>query len=115
MKYLLPIFFLLIIYINFSQTGNLLFKRFSEVIINISFIYTDGFSELQDSFQYRIFRSLLGVPDTFFGLLFGSGGIQTALITLKSGKVSSDHIEYTNWLWQYGLLTLLFSFYILLV
>ena len=108
LKYFLFFSLSLIILIIFTEFGNLLYLRIYEVITNISLLYSDGFSGVQDSFQFRIFRSLLGVPETFTGFLFGTGGVQTALIVLKSGYVSEDHIEYTNWLWQYGLFTLIY-------
>jgi hypothetical protein len=74
--------------------------RFSETYNNILIWQDTGILLSRDSFQYRLVRSLLGVPDTISGWIFGSGGKQTA----KFFK-STDHIEYTNWLWQYGLVT----------
>ena len=40
--------------------------------------FDTGSLYVRDSFQYRIIRSLLGVPDTISGWIFGSGGKQTA-------------------------------------
>ena len=65
---------------------------------------------MRDSFQYRIVRSLLGVPDTISGWIFGSGGKQTA----RFFNIN-DHIEYTNWLWQYGPLITFIPMIIILI
>ncbi len=102
----------LIIYLIFNNPFGDITFRFTEFYLNINEWYSSGILQSRDSFQYRIIRSLLGVPETFFGWFFGSGGVQTARF-----YNSSDHIEYTNWLWQYGLVTFipLLSFIILLV
>lgn len=90
--------FIFIFYIN--NPLEIILYRFTESYYNIIEWRETGILTSRDSFQYRLVRSLLGVPETFSGWIFGSGGVQTA----RFGK-SADHIEYTNWLWQYGLIT----------
>ena len=97
--FLLMSFPFLIILFMYNPFGDITF-RFTEVFNNIILWEETGILSSRDSFQYRLVRSLLGVPDTISGWIFGSGGKQTARFFN-----SSDHIEYTNWLWQYGLVT----------
>ena len=90
----------LIIYLLFKNPFTNITYRFNEFYLNLVEWSDTGSLYVRDSFQYRIIRSLLGVPDTISGWIFGSGGKQTARFFN-----SADHIEYTNWLWQYGLIT----------
>ncbi len=90
----------LIIYFLFKNPFTNITYRFNEFYLNMMEWSDTGSLYVRDSFQYRIIRSLLGVPDTISGWIFGSGGKQTARF-----YNSADHIEYTNWLWQYGLIT----------
>ena len=90
----------LIIYLFFKNPFTNITYRFNEFYLNMVEWFDTGSLYVRDSFQYRIIRSLLGVPDTISGWIFGSGGKQTARFFN-----SADHIEYTNWLWQYGLIT----------
>jgi hypothetical protein len=99
---LISIIITITVLIIISETiiGNSIFIRFTEIFYNLRELVNEKELVARDSFQYRIVRSLYGVPDNTLGWIFGTGGIQTARI----GQ-SCDHIEYTNWLWQYGLIT----------
>jgi hypothetical protein len=91
----------IIILIN-TSVGQDQILRFSEIFYNLQELFRDNELIARDSFQFRLLRALAGVPAGVFGWIFGSGGIQTGRLTYNSG---SDHIEYTNWLWQFGLIT----------
>ncbi len=100
-KFVIVGFIAVIIFFNTSMSNNITL-RFTEVFYNLQEFYHEGELVARDSFQYRLVRALVGVPKDLEGWIMGSGGIQTARLSVTGG---ADHIEYTNWLWQFGLIT----------
>lgn len=80
-----------------------LIERWAQIAMNASDYFRGSLTlEVTDNFSWRILAALASLPTTLGGWIFGNGGIQTGYVW---GISSASHIEFANWLSQYGLVT----------
>jgi hypothetical protein len=92
-----------------------LFDRFDEIISNVS-SYSGSYynKQIYDNYHGRLILAILSLPDNAMGWFLGNGGIlERHSFTLGS----YSHIDFTNWIAQWGLagLILLMSYCISLL
>lgn len=116
-KYIYYLIFvvLVIIFFLYTDAGFISWSRWQEIYYNIiPLIQGKSRFMVIDNFTWRLLAAFYGLPSTFNGWLFGTGGIQTGYVI---GIDSASHIEYANWISQYGLITfiplILFQFTLL--
>ncbi|MDQ7816753.1 MAG: hypothetical protein RDU14_06965 [Melioribacteraceae bacterium] len=91
------------IILSYTNTGYILFERWQEIANNfIPILKGESRLYVMDNFTWRILAALSGLPITVVGWIFGNGGIQTGYVYDIN---SASHIEFSNWISQYGLLT----------
>lgn len=79
-----------------------LYERFAEIAYNITY-YTDTFQHT-DNYHARILLALASLPTDTAGWIFGTGGVYVGFV---KGIPSYSHIDFTNWISQYGLITVI--------